>query len=146
MCGDTVNLNFAKSMTKLYRPPKIGKVGFNKAKSKNNIVPSHSNIWLVSLISGSWDDIDCLQEDAGWFEAERVDDARLIRSSFSARFLLFHLRFRFSSARRYQRCFATPGPSFALALATIFADQAACPSQGEHDAAEKKVIWINPYL
>lgn len=59
-------------MAKFYRPPQVGNAELKRRGKSKRITPRHSNMWLVSLVSKSWDDIDYQQEEAGWSKAERA--------------------------------------------------------------------------
>lgn len=71
LMGDKVGLEFAKKMVPLYRPPKIEGFRRRKGQRSRRVVPRHSDVWLVSLVSMDWKDIDYEQEEAGWSRAEK---------------------------------------------------------------------------
>lgn len=71
--GDKIGLEFAKKMAPLYKPPKFDGVGARAKSGKaKRVVPRHSDLWLVSLVSSAWKDIDYEQEEAGWAKAEKA--------------------------------------------------------------------------
>lgn len=72
LAGDRVGLEFARTMIPLYRPPQFGRPGKVKERKSRRVLPRHADLWLVSLISTEWKDIDYQQEEAGWLHAERA--------------------------------------------------------------------------
>jgi hypothetical protein len=70
--GDKVGLEFAKKLIPLYRPPKIDGARRPKVKRGRRVLPRHSDLWLVPLVSMDWNDIDYEQEEAGWSRAEKA--------------------------------------------------------------------------
>lgn len=72
LAGDTVGLEFAKKMAKLYKPPQFVRSRRKKGSKTNRVIPKHSDIWLVSLIEDSWQDIDYENEEAGLSKAKKA--------------------------------------------------------------------------
>jgi hypothetical protein len=72
LCGDIVGLEFAEKMIKLYNPPRVGQLLGKRLQKTKRVIPVHSGLWLVSLVSGNWAEVDYQQEDAGWSRAERA--------------------------------------------------------------------------
>jgi hypothetical protein len=67
--GDVVGLDFAKRMKKHYRPPQSNIKRSGKSK---RLIPTQSNMWLVSLVEKPLSDFLYDQEEAGWSAAERA--------------------------------------------------------------------------
>lgn len=72
LAGDKVGLEFAKTMIPLYRPPQFEHRGPVKAGKSRRVLPRHSDLWLVSLVSSEWTATDYEQEEAGWSQAEQA--------------------------------------------------------------------------
>lgn len=72
LAGDKVGLEFAKTMVPLYRSPQFDGSRRVKARKARRVLPRHSDLWLVSLVSSKWKDIDYEQEEAGWSQAEKA--------------------------------------------------------------------------
>lgn len=70
--GDRVGLEFAKKLIPLYRLPKIEGRHRRQTKKGRRVVPRHSDLWLVPLISMDWNDGDYEQEEEGWSRAEKA--------------------------------------------------------------------------
>jgi phospholipase D-like protein len=70
--GDKVGLEFAKAMVPLYRPPQFVGSRRGKAQKSRRVLPKHSDLWLVSLVSSEWKEVDYEQEEAGWSQAEKA--------------------------------------------------------------------------
>lgn len=72
LAGDKVGLEFARTMVRLYRPPQGESARHSKARKVRRVLPRHSDLWLVPLVSMYWNDIDYVQEEAGWSRAEKA--------------------------------------------------------------------------
>lgn len=64
LLGDRVGLDYAEKMVSFYRPP-IRPTGTRARAKKKKLIPTHSDLWLVSLVEGVWQDIDYEQEEKG---------------------------------------------------------------------------------
>lgn len=71
LLGDKVGLEYAERMIPFYRPPARNAKEQTRAK-KGKKIPSHSDLWFVSLVEGSWMDIDIEQEEKGRPMAEKA--------------------------------------------------------------------------
>lgn len=71
LLGDAVGLDFAHKMIPFYRPPKRPMKGAARITSKRR-TPTHSELWLVSLVEESWQDVDYDQEEKGRATAKRA--------------------------------------------------------------------------
>lgn len=71
LMGDKVGLEYAEKMIPFYRPPmnSIKRGAGIKGKKKT---PSHSDLWLVSLVQRGWQDVDYEQEEKGRPTAEKA--------------------------------------------------------------------------
>lgn len=70
--GDPIELEFARKMVKLYKPPHAGRTRRANGAKPKPVIPKHSDIWNVALVQGSWRDVDNEQEKAGWAKAEQA--------------------------------------------------------------------------
>ena len=70
LLGDKVGLDYAEKMIPFYRPPMQNTKRRARIKGKKK-VPLHSDLWLVSLVQRSWQDVDYEQEEKGRSTAEK---------------------------------------------------------------------------
>jgi len=75
LMGDKVGLEYAEGMIPFYRPPARDAKMPTRAKRRKKI-PSHSGLWFVALVEGSWSDIDYEQEERGRPMAEKAMENR----------------------------------------------------------------------
>src|SRR3989344_186638 len=71
LLGDKVGLDYAEQMIPFYRPPMRLTNRRARTKGKKRI-PTHSDLWLVSLVERGWQDIDYDQEEKGRPTAEEA--------------------------------------------------------------------------
>jgi hypothetical protein len=71
LLGDKVGLEYAEKMIPFYRPPLNSRKRGIRIKGKKK-TPSHSDLWLVSLVQGGWQDVDYDQEEKGTPTAEKA--------------------------------------------------------------------------
>lgn len=71
LLGDKVGLEYAEKMIPFYRPPLRSRQQGARIKGKKK-TPSHSDLWLVSLVQRGWQDVDYEQEEKGRPTAEKA--------------------------------------------------------------------------
>jgi hypothetical protein len=71
LLGDEIGLDFAVKMIQFYRPPKRP-MNRGARASSNKRPPSHSDLWLVSLVENDWEEVDYVQEKKGWAAASKA--------------------------------------------------------------------------
>ena len=72
LLGDKVGLEYAKQMFAFYRPPmRFKNAGTIRTKRKKP-TPTHSDLWLVSLVEKTWQEVDYEQEEKGRAIAQKA--------------------------------------------------------------------------
>ena len=77
LCAEKIELDRAKQLAKIYRPPRSP--GKRTPKKPSKAVPRHSPLWLVPLTHEPWDEEDDAQDKKARPTAEKKIDPKLER-------------------------------------------------------------------